>query len=180
MSLPELSITSDSFALLNLPRQQALDKRCLEANFRELQTRVHPDRHLNASDTDRRLAMQWASRVNEAFQTLKDPLLRANYLLQLHGCDTGLESNTAMPVGFLMAQMDHREAVADARAAGDEVSLARLRVSMEREMADEHAQLIKLIDHQADFSAASSVVRQLMFQQKLLLEIDDALEAVVG
>ena len=179
VSLPELSLTSDNFALLNLPQQQALDLVRLEANFHQLQARVHPDRHLKASDADRRLAMQWASRVNEAFKTLRDPLSRANYLLKLKGYDTDLQNNTAMSVEFLMAQMEHREAVAAARENSDGLALEKLRQTLGSEMTLAHMNLVTLIDRQEDYSAASVLVRQLMFQQKLISEIDDALEAVV-
>ncbi len=173
------SFNADYFALLGLPLRQGLDVASLEANFRELQGRVHPDRHVQATDADRRLAMQWATRVNEAFQTLKSPLKRANYLLSLHGHDTGLESNTAMPVEFLMAQMELREAVADARDTADEAVLEEFRNGIMADMKDEYAVLEKLIDEQQDYPAASARVRQLMFQEKLLAEIDDALEAAL-
>ena len=179
MDLPALNITADFFSLLNLSQRQALDIAQLETNFRDLQARVHPDRHVRASAADQRLAMQWASRVNEAFQTLREPLRRANYLLSLKGYDTGLESNTAMPVAFLMAQLELREGVAEAREAGDEAALGQFRDEIAAEMKSEFAQLETLIDEQADFPAASNLVRQLMFQQKLLSEIDDALVAVV-
>ncbi|MBK9623308.1 MAG: Fe-S protein assembly co-chaperone HscB [Rhodocyclaceae bacterium] len=179
MDLPALNITADFFSLLNLPQRQALDSVQLETNFRELQARVHPDRHVRASDADQRLAMQWASRVNEAFQTLREPLRRANYLLGLKGHDSGLESNTAMPVEFLMAQMELRESVADARESGNEAALDIFRDEIAVEMKFEYAQLEALIDEQADFPSATNLVRQLMFQQKLLSEIDDALAAVV-
>ncbi len=53
-------------------------------------------------EADRRLAMQWATRVNEAYQTLKSPGKRARYLLQLLGHDPQVESNTAMPADFLI------------------------------------------------------------------------------
>jgi molecular chaperone HscB len=179
VSLPELSLASDHFALLNVPQLQALDGVRLDANYHQLQGRVHPDRHLSASDADRRLAMQWASRVNEAFKTLRDPLSRANYLLKLKGHDTDLESNTAMSVEFLMAQMEHREAVAAARENSDGKALDKLRQTLDNEMTLAHMKLVDLIDQQADYSAALKLVRQLMFKKKLISEIDDALEAVV-
>jgi DnaJ-domain-containing protein 1 len=58
---------------------------------------VHPDRHAHLPETERRLSMQWATQVNEAYRTLKKPLLRAHYLLRLAGAETDHESNTAMP-----------------------------------------------------------------------------------
>ncbi|MFX7858475.1 Fe-S protein assembly co-chaperone HscB, partial [Acinetobacter baumannii] len=51
-----------------------------------------------------------------AYQTLRDPLKRATYLLHLRGIDVQAENNTAMPPAFLMQQMEWREALGDAKA----------------------------------------------------------------
>ena len=61
-----------------------------------------------------RVAMQWAVRVNEAYQRLKDPLRRAAYLCELRGAPIDAETNTAMPADFLLQQMQWREALEDA------------------------------------------------------------------
>jgi molecular chaperone HscB len=174
-----LLLTADYFSLFDLPQMQSLDGAALDANFLALQSRVHPDRHVNASDAERRLAMQWASRVNEAAKTLRDPLQRANYLLQLKSHDTQFESNTTMPVEFLMAQMELREQVADARESANEQILDDARRKLVSTMRDEFARLETLIDGEKNFVEAAQLVRQMMFQEKLLTEIDDALDAVV-
>src|SRR6185369_91788 len=88
-----------------------------EHGYRDLQGRVHPDRFAAATEAERRVAMQWATRANEAYRTLRDPLERARYLLRLKGFDTGEESNTSMPPDFLMHQIEWREGVAEPRAA---------------------------------------------------------------
>ena len=75
--------------------------------------------------------------------------------------------------------MELRESVADARESGNEAALDIFRDEIAVEMKFEYAQLEALIDEQADFPSATNLVRQLMFQQKLLSEIDDALAAVV-
>lgn len=170
--------SADHFALLNLPRQQALNGDELDQKFRSLQALVHPDRYVQAGDAQQRLAMQWATRVNEACQILKSPGTRALYLLTLLGFDPQVESNTAMPVAFLMQQMELRENVMAARAAGDEDFLEAAHATLCRDVAESHQQLIALIDHQHDYTAAADLVRKLMFQEKLLHEINDALEAV--
>ena len=48
---------------------------------------AHPDRFVNATDAEKRVAMQWATRANEAYQTLKNPQKRARYLCELNGVD---------------------------------------------------------------------------------------------
>ena len=164
----------DYFSLFGLPRRQGIDANQLEILYRDLQARVHPDKHAHLSEAEQRVAMQWATRVNEAYLTLKDPLQRARYLLELAGHDVGLESNTAMPATFLMAQMELREAVVEAKAGGDVDLLDGLHRRLRKEMRDEYETLRATLDDGA-LASAGELVRQLMFQEKLLQEIDAAL-----
>ncbi len=180
MTTFDLNFAADHFTLFGLPQAQALDLARLEDSFRAIQAKVHPDKHAHSGDSDRRLAMQWATRVNEAFQTLRSPGLRARYLLGLLGHDPQIESNTAMPTEFLMDQMELREAVMEARAAADEGALDIVRSRLLGEIRADYARLAELIDIRKDLGAAAILVRQLMFQEKLLHEIDDALEAVTS
>ena len=83
------------FELLGLPAAYAVDPDQLESRYRELQGRVHPDRFAAAPEAEKRLAMQWAARANEAYRTLRDPVDRARYILSLRGFDTGEETNTS-------------------------------------------------------------------------------------
>ena len=173
------SLRQDFFTLFGLERRQAQDVGRLDELYRDIQARVHPDKHAHLSDAEKRLAMQWATHVNEAYQTLKDPLKRARYLLHLAGHDVGLESNTAMPAEFLMAQMELREAVAEARDDGYAESLDDLPHRLRGEIAGEYAQLQQALDG-GELARAGALVRQLMFQEKLFQEVDDALAAVEG
>lgn len=169
-----MNFDQDYFTLFALPRQQGLDAVRLEELYRDLQARVHPDKHAHLSPAEQRQAMQWATRVNEAYLTLKDPLRRARYLLELAGHDAGLETNTAMPAEFLMAQMELREAVADAREAGDVDVLDARHRSLKKAIRGEFEALQAALDA-GEYERAGELVRQLMFQEKLLHEIDDAL-----
>ena len=164
------------FELLGLPPVFGLDAARLEQRYRELQSRVHPDRFAAGSEAERRVAMQWATRANEAYRTLRDPLARARYLLSLKGYDTGEESNTAMPPDFLMQQMEWREAVAEARAGRDLEALASLRA----EIGGAREEMLELLGRSLDaanYDAGCSLVRKLRFLEKLDEEIDDALNA---
>lgn len=169
--------SQDFFALFGLPRRQDIDAIELETRYRDLQARVHPDRHAHLPPAEQRVAMQQATRVNEAYLTLKDPLKRACYLLALAGHDAQLETNTAMPVEFLMAQMELREAVATARENGDSAALDTLQRRLRKAIRGEYASLQTLLDG-GDHAHAAALVRQLMFQEKLLREIGDALEVL--
>jgi molecular chaperone HscB len=162
------------FELLGLPLAYAVAPARLEEGYRALQSQVHPDRFAAATEAERRVAMQWAARANEAYRTLKDPVDRARYLLSLKGFDTGEESNTAMPPDFLMQQMEWREAVAE--AAGDVEHLTTLRDDLRYERAAMLRQLARAIDAESNYDAGCSLVRKLRFIDKLDEEIDEALQ----
>ena len=168
--------TRNHFELLGLPVAFALDAEALERAYLDLQSRVHPDRFASSGEAERRVAMQWAARANEAYRTLKDPVDRARYLLSLKGFDTGEESNTAMPPDFLMQQMEWREAVADAAAARDVARLEAVRGELRGERDGMLRMLGRAIDTDANYDAGCSLVRKLRFLEKLEHEIDEALE----
>ena len=120
--------------------------------------------------------MQWATRANEAYRTLRDPVDRARYLLALKGYDTGEETNTSMPPDFLMQQMEWREAAADAAASRDAAALERLRGEIAVSRREMLRMLDRALDTDANFDAGCSLVRKLRFLEKLDEEIGDALE----
>jgi molecular chaperone HscB len=171
---PEFS--RNHFDLLGLPLAYAIDTARLESRYRALQSQVHPDRFAAATEAERRVAMQWAARTNEAYRTLRDPVGRARYLLSLKGFDTGEESNTAMPADFLMQQMEWREAVAEASAGGDAGRLRELRKGLDQERASMLRMLERAIDADSNYDAGCSLVRKLRFLEKLDEEIDEALQ----
>lgn len=173
-----IDLQQDYFALFGQPRRFRLDEPALELAYHELQAQVHPDRYAHLPDVEKRRSMQWATHVNEGFRTLRKPLPRAQYLLELAGVDAGLGTNTAMSPEFLVEQMEWREAVEEARAAGavDELELLHHRLQLHaREVFGE---LERLLDEHRDYAAAAETVRRLMFIEKLQNEIDDALEAL--
>jgi len=173
-----MDFTQDHFSLFGLPHRYSVDLQDLENLYREIQARVHPDKHVKLSDAERRLAMQWSTQVNEAYRTLRHPLRRAQYFLHLAGIDIGLERNTAMPPEFLMQQMEWREALEEVKKAVDYAALEQLHSRMKQEMADQYQRLDRQLGSAASYLAAAGTIRQMMFQERLLEEIDDALAAI--
>ncbi len=161
------------FQLFNLPQTFAIDLAALDTQYRRLQSEVHPDRFASASDAEKRQSLQLATQANDAYQTLKNPLQRGRYLLQLKGIDTLEESNTAMPTVFLIQQMEWRETIEDAQ------NVAQLEV-LQQELRDGtkalQTKLEAALDQNNDDKAATEAVRQLSFMDKLLTEIDSAIE----
>lgn len=173
-----IDLQQDFFGLFGLPRRFRLDETALEAAYHELHGKVHPDRHAHLPDADKRRVMQWATRVNEAFTTLRRPLSRAHYLLELAGVDAGLHTNTSMSPEFLMEQMEWREAVEEARVGGDVGELEQLHLRLRQHARELFLEMEREFDEGDDLTVAAETVRRLMFVEKLQHEIDDALEAL--
>ena len=107
------------FELFHLAPSFALDTDQLAVQYRQLQQQYHPDRYAAASEAERVQALQQASDVNAAYQTLKDPLSRAEYLLMLQGLDIRGEQQTLQDPEFLMQQLSWREELEALREAAD-------------------------------------------------------------
>ena len=168
-------LNADFFTLLGLPKQFGLNQAALDSRFRELQREVHPDRFAAADDAARRASMMLATQINEAYQTLRSPLKRATYLLNLAGLDVGAESNTAMSPEFLMRQMVWREQLDDARSDGDLTALTQLQAEIDDEVAGAYGNLANALDKGSETTDAVETVRRLMFLEKLHQSIDDAI-----
>ena len=165
------------FDLFHLPARFEVDMDALDAAYREVQGQVHPDRFVNASDTEKRVAMQWATRANEAYQTLRNPQKRAQYLCELNGVDLQTESNTAMPMAFLMQQMEWREALDEARADRDVAALEALdhQVNMDRK-----ARMLAVGQHldAEEYTLAAQGVRALSFIDKFAEELEAVIQSL--
>ena len=165
----------DDFALFDLPRRFALDDAELAARRRILQAEVHPDRFAAGGAAAQRVAMQWAVRVNEAHERLKDPLKRAAYLCELHGAPIGAEDNTAMPPEFLIQQMSWREALDDAATPAAVEALA---AGIDAHRREAYAALARSLDETADYARAAQQVRALMFVERFAADLSDRLESM--
>lgn len=163
------------FDLFGLAPAFALEADALERSYREIQSRVHPDRFAHAGDAERRASLQWTTRVNEAYRILKDPVQRAKHLLELHGVDVAFETNTAMPPEFLIQQMELRESLEEAK---DAASLDALRQNLKKDKRSLESAIAEAIDATKDYAAAAGLVRKLQFLDRLDEEIDAAYETI--
>jgi molecular chaperone HscB len=161
------------FELFGLSPAFGLETEALERSYRQIQAQVHPDRFAHAGDAERRASLQWTTRVNEAYRTLKDPVQRAKHLLELQGVDVAFETNTAMPPDFLMQQMELREALEEAK---DAPRLDALRTELRRSRSALETEIEQALDRKKDYAGAAGLVRKLQFLDKLDSEIDAAYE----
>lgn len=173
---PKMDFTQTYFALFGLLPTYALDRDQLDTAYRELQNTVHPDRFAAQPEAEQRVAMQWATRANEAYRTLKHPVDRGVYLLKLQGIDALDAHNTQMAPAFLMQQMEWREAIDDARVAKSVAALDALTDELRLAHRRIETQLVELLDTKQDFEGAREAVRQLRFMDKLIAEVGDVYE----
>jgi molecular chaperone HscB len=163
-------LSPNYFDIFGLPVDFKIDEQLLAEHYRELQKTVHPDRFANASERDRRMAVQQAADINEAFHTLKSPLKRARYLLQIKGVAFDDEKETTVEPAFLMEQMELREALAEVSTSED--AFAKLNSIMQdiaksiTQMLEEYNECVKI----GDFSKAKAIVQKLQFLEKLKIE----------
>ena len=148
----------------------------LESNFRKIQSESHPDRFVSASATEKLSTMQRATLANEAYLCLKNPANRAKYLLELQGITAISETNTAMPIDFLMQQMEWREATEDSVSAKDVGALDNLLAEIQLEAKSLQENLVRLLDVQKDYVAATDATRKLIFMEKVSEDINSAIE----
>jgi molecular chaperone HscB len=170
-----MTLDQDDFVLLGLPRRFALDAATLGVRWRELQSRVHPDRFAAEGAAAQRLAMQWAVRVNEAHRRLKDPLTRATYLCELAG--HAVQGHNGAPVSqeVLARQMQWHEALAEASSV-DAVKALDSEVAVRLKAV--HDAVGSDLDDRHDARAALPKLREWMFLARLRAEIERRLEAL--
>ncbi|MDX1302491.1 co-chaperone HscB [Photobacterium sp.] len=160
------------FKLFRLPFQFELDGSLLATQFRELQRRFHPDNFATASERDRLMSVQKAAQINDAFQTLKNPILRAEYMLSEKDIDIRGEQKTLHDPEFLMQQMELREALEDIPSASDpEYALCDFDKQISALYQSRLAELEEWLN-QEDWQLAADAVRKLKFIDKLRYEIE--------
>ncbi len=78
-----VSKETDYFTCFGFPRRLTIDPGKLEAKFYELSRAFHPDFYQNKSETEQSISLGNAATLNSAYRTLRDPIQRVEYLLDL-------------------------------------------------------------------------------------------------
>ena len=165
----------DHFELFGLAPAYELDLDALEDSYRALSRLVHPDRFATAEAREKRFSLEWSTRLNEAYATLRDPLKRAEYLLNLSGVPTQDESRTVMDPAFLSEQMEFRERLEEARDSSDPLAaLDALRRDIRSATTERMDGLRTDLGGETPSNTASAaiLIQELKFFRKLLEEAD--------
>lgn len=168
-----IDFSHNHFQLFGLPERFRFDAEALDRAYRMLQGQVHPDRFAAGSEAERRLALQSSARVNEAYEALRDPVARAQYMLSLHGIDAFNETDTTLAPEFLERQLERREAAAEALAQGDLRRLEALADEVREDAGRLEQRLATQLDRDFAWDRARSDVRELRFLAKLAADIDE-------
>ncbi len=169
-----MDLHGSHFALFDLPERYAIDGAALDRAYRDVQTQVHPDRFAGGGAAEQRVALQWATRANEAYRVLRDPLQRARYLCVLRGEDPADEHNTSMSSTFLMQQLEWREALYQAKTAVDPTVIEGLRLQLAAALTTLQDEVEQALDRPDGTVVAVERVRQWMFVERFA---DDVLAA---
>ena len=165
------------FDLLQLPKAFVIDLKKLDQNYQSIQKEIHPDRFASLGDDTKLESIKKTAQVNDAYQTLKSPIRRAEYLLQLHGINIHDEKYTAVPQDFLMQQMEWREELETHKQ--DKLALEKLAADIQKNKNQMINQLPAFFDNKDDLNDAIKTTRELNFIEKIEQHINDALIEII-
>jgi molecular chaperone HscB len=134
--------------VLGLPHRYEVDLKLAEDHFRASSRQFHPDRFATADPRARRASLQRTVQLNEAWRTIKDPVRRAEYLLQQAGYQIGAEDGASRPqataadgreripvsAALLGEILELREELGEAREAGDQARVQRMAGEMRQRL----------------------------------------------
>jgi molecular chaperone HscB len=92
---------SNYFDFFGLPHKLNLDSKDLESRFYSLSKQWHPDRFARGSLEQKRVSEDATAILNNGYRTLKEPVLRAEYLLKEHGFEIGEQKSSNVPPELL-------------------------------------------------------------------------------
>ena len=170
----------DRFAVLGLPRKFEIDLGAAETAYKELSRQLHPDRFAKADPRARKAALARTVEINDAWRTVKDPVRRADYLLELAGFglagddqkggQTATTKKVAAPPAFLIEILELRDELAEAQRSNDAVKVA----FMAEEMRSRAAAAMKAVSAAFEgdqFEEAARMVVALRYYQRFLDEV---------
>ncbi|VAW92862.1 Chaperone protein HscB [hydrothermal vent metagenome] len=176
-------LSQNHFELFGFSSSYDIDLLKLSEIYRELQKTVHPDRFANASDSEKLLSAQKATRVNEAYSCLKSPIQRAQYLLEINNIKYNNEAETIQDPEFLMEQMELREALANINGSNDalaslDIMLGDIGKRINRSQNQLSDLFIELTEN--NLLRAKKIIQEMQFLIKLQHEAEDLEEDLIN
>ncbi|MEJ2060519.1 MAG: Fe-S protein assembly co-chaperone HscB [Gammaproteobacteria bacterium] len=166
----DFNFAQSYFELFGLPVGFDVDSDQLKTRYQKLQSELHPDRFAGADAQAKRLSVQATSLVNEAYGTLRDPRLRARYLLHLKGVEFDDERETSSDPEFLMQQMELRERLDESAEAEDALNRLDTFIAEVRTQARSLDEAFAAQYAAEDIAAAKDSVLKMRFHARLIEE----------
>jgi molecular chaperone HscB len=145
----------DYFSFFGLPRKLQVNDADLEQRFRALSRQFHPDYFYNAEPVERRASLERSSYLNDGYRTLRQPIARVEYLLQLEGFAARGPEEAAkqVPPSLLeevFALNEELDEVRELRAGGAPTEVWKSRLDRARQPIE-----IKRVEHEHQLDALS-------------------------
>ncbi|EMH0061892.1 co-chaperone HscB [Providencia rettgeri] len=170
----------DYFTLFGLTPVYAIDSEQLTQRFQDLQRQYHPDRFATCSEQEKMQALQKAATINAAYQALRHPLKRAEYMLSLHGFDINNEQHTMHDTTFLMEQLELREELDNIENNADALELLSTFMKNVKQMQQTRSVLMVTELDAMQWEKAADTVRKLRFLDKLQQHAEQLEERLLG
>lgn len=173
-----MALTQTYFEIFGQKPAFEIDRTALANRYRQLQREFHPDKYASKSAREQLLAMQYAARINEAHNTLRDPVLRAGYLLELAGMEISPEQTTSN-AEFLMQQMSLRERLEEVRTETDPgAALDELSEEVDGLFTNEQKYFAEVFST-GDLEAGKGSLLKLQFLTKLQRQVEELEEELL-
>ena len=169
--------TQTHFELFELPVSFELELKDLSQRYRDLQRAVHPDRFANASDFEKRLSVEKAASINDAYQILKSPQRRARYMLELQSVSFDDEKDMALDPAFLMEQIELREALGELSNQTDPMaSLTTIMLDIKKRISAVVSELAEGLAQTSLDETQKSYLKQLIHKMQFLNKLQQEAE----
>ncbi|EQC28836.1 hypothetical protein SDRG_13516 [Saprolegnia diclina VS20] len=165
------------FKIFGIPENFSIDPKAVEQLYWSLQKKMHPDLYGHKSETEKELSVTNSAVINTAYNMLKAPTTRANYLLHLHGIDALGDNTTLMDPAILMHIMEAREQVDDCTSVDE---LEPLKKANATDIEACVVQITSAFDGSHDLESSKRLTVQLQYLMKLAEAIVDKEEELEG
>ena len=155
------------FELFDLETSFFVDDEALKKAYQTQVTRFHPDNFATKSQAEQLQALQSTSLLNSAYTTLKTPLNRANYLLNLEDVNPFDEKDTNMDANFLLSQIELREQLEDIKKQQDSLALDDFIERVRDFINDNVSSISEAFTNSQDLQEIKTLVRELKFYEQL-------------
>ncbi|EMI5492391.1 co-chaperone HscB [Providencia stuartii] len=157
----------DYFTLFGFTPSYTIDSEQLVQRFQSLQRQYHPDRYATCTEQEKMQALQQAATINAAYQALRHPLKRAEYMLLLQGIDINNEQHTMHDTAFLMEQLELREELDNIESNAHAADLLVDFIKNVQQMQKTRSAIMVTQLDEEQWEQAADTVRKLRFLDRL-------------